>query len=227
MLTRCSRTAGWPSTAPPWAPRDLDRVTVRTTWSRREMPARRREALPVVTGHAQPVRLVDEQHRVVAAGDRGELGQRGRVAEDGVDRLDQHHGPRLGPLGQQPLDGGDVVVGRPRPPGPGTGGRVDERGVHVGVGDDQGVGVGQGGDRAEVGVVAGREHQRAVGLQQAGERPLQLLVQRQRAGDQPGGAGPAAVRLRRGDRPGDHGRVPQQPEVVVAGQVQQAVGGGA
>ena len=100
VLTRCSRTAGWPSTAPPWAPRDLDRVTVRTTWSSREMPAAAAQALAVVAGDAQPVRLVDEQHRVVAAGDRGEVGQRGRVAEHAVDRLDER--PRPGPRTARP-----------------------------------------------------------------------------------------------------------------------------
>ena len=72
------------------------------------------------------------------------------------------------------------------------------------------------------------EHERGGGAGQRRERGLELVVHVERAGDQPGGAGSAAVGLGRGHRTRDDGRMGAQPEVVVAGEVEAvtALGGG-
>ncbi len=218
-LTRCSRTAEVASTAPPWAPRDLLSVSVPTTSLRPPSPACVQQAAATGPGDAQRVGLVGDEHGSPRGADLGQLGDRRGVAEDGVDRLDQHHRARVGARGQHLVHGGDVVVGDHLHRGPAEPAGVDHRGVHVGVGDDQGVGVGQGGDGREVGVVAGREHQRGREPGERGQRLLELLVEAQRAGDQARGARAGAVLLGRRDRALDHPRVPGQAEVVVAGQV--------
>jgi hypothetical protein len=131
------------------------------------------------------VSLVNEQDRVVAPGDLVELRQWGRVTQDRVDGLDDDHRPGLAACAQDPLDVGGVVVTGDRDLCPGQPGCVNERGMDVGVRDDQGVGAGQGGNRTEVGVITGGEHQCTAGLEQLGQGALELVVDRQGAGDQP------------------------------------------
>ena len=92
----------------------------------------------------------------------------------------------------------------------------------MGIGDDERVGIGQGGDRGEVRGIPGGQDQPGRRTGERGEGGFELGVDGQRAGDQAGGAGPAAVGLGSLDGPGDDPRVGAQAEVVVAGQVEQA-----
>ena len=61
-------------------------------------------------GHAEAVRLVDDEHRAVRRAHTGQLEQGSGVAEHRVDRLDDHHRPALAGGGQRCRDRGDVVV---------------------------------------------------------------------------------------------------------------------
>ena len=172
-------------------------------------PASCRQPAAVAAGDAERVRLVGDQHGVVRGADR-------RPARQAVPRRRaRSRSSRPAPprgrwvrAGEEPLDGGDVVVRDHVHRCPAEPAGVDHRGVHVGVGDDQGVGVGQRRDRRR-GWRGSRSRTPApVGKPvNAARALLELLVERQGAGDQAGGAGAGAVRLRRRDRAGDHPRV--------------------
>ena len=179
----------------------------------------------VLAGNADGMGLVDDQHGVVRLGDRGQLDERCGVAEHGVDGLDEDEGTRLGAVAQGLLDCGEVVVTRDHQrTGLGQPTGIDQGRVHMGVADDQRVRVGEGGDDPEVGVVARGEGE---GGGMSGERRegrLELGVQLEGAGDEPRCAGAGSPLPRRGRRGLDHARVAAEPEVVVAGQVDD-VGG--
>ena len=133
---------------------------------------------------AEPVRLVDHEESAALLARRGQLHERGGVAQHRVDGLDQDHRPPVARRGECAAYGGDVVVRHDRHVGAREADRVDERGVHVGVGDDEGVAVGERRDDAEVGVVAGREDQGRGLPQVGGDLALEVGVQVERTGDQ-------------------------------------------
>jgi hypothetical protein len=114
-----------------------------------------------------------------------------------------------------------VVSGDRHPPRSREAAAVDQAGVGVGVTDDQGVGVGEGGEGGEVRGIPGGENERGGRAEEPGERGLQVVVDRQGAGDQTARAGPAAVTLHGGNGRRDHARVGAQTEVVVAREVEQ------
>ena len=78
VLTRWSITRAGPSTAPPWLPSDLDRVTVATTSVRAREPGRVQGAAAAVAQDAQTVRVVDDQRRAVRPGRRRRARPAGR-----------------------------------------------------------------------------------------------------------------------------------------------------
>ena len=61
-LTRCSRTAGEDSTAPPWAPSDLLRVSVADDVGTVAEPGCVQQPAATGAGDAERVRLVGDQH---------------------------------------------------------------------------------------------------------------------------------------------------------------------
>ncbi len=69
------------------------------------------QAAPAGAGHAQAVRLVDHQQRVVRRADPGQLEQRRGVAEHGVDRLRQHHRPPAAGAGERGRDAATSLCG--------------------------------------------------------------------------------------------------------------------
>ena len=79
-LTRCSITAGEPSTAPPWAPSALDRVAVTIDVLVPGEAEVGDQPASAGAGDAEAVRLVDDQQRVVRRADAGQLQQRSGVA---------------------------------------------------------------------------------------------------------------------------------------------------
>ena len=175
------------------------------------------------SGHAERVRLVGDQHRVVRCGQRGQRGDRRGVAEDGIDRLHQHQRPALRAAGQRLLDRGEVIVRGHDHGGAREAAGVDHRGVDVRVGDDQGIAVGQRLHDGQVGVVARGEHQRAGETGEHGHRLLEFGVDRQRSRHQARGGRSGAVSLRGRDRPGHDPGVAGQAQVVVSGQVEQGL----
>lgn len=185
----------------------------------------RDEPLAAPSDDADTVGLVDEQGCTGGLDHGHEVGERGGVAEDAVDGLDDDEHPRGAGRGDELGDVGDVVVARDDDASAREAGGVDEGGVDVGVGHDGRAGVGEGGDGREVGVVARGQHERRCRPGQRRELGLQALVDRQGAADQPRRPGPAAVLAHRGDGAVDDERVLKQPEVVVAGEVEQAVVG--
>jgi hypothetical protein len=177
-----------------------------------------------VAADPQRVGLVGHEHRLVPGTDVSELGHRGSVAEHGVDGLDQDDRACLGAAREEALDRPDVVVrhhlhGRAREPA-----RIDHRGVHVRVGDDQRVAVGQGRHGGEVGVVARGQRERRREAGEVRQPALEVFVHAERARHQARGSRAGAVPPGSVDGRRDHVRMPTQPEVVVAGEVDHRPG---
>ena len=134
VFTRCSRRSSEPSTAPPWEPSALDSVAVSTTCSAPARPVawtapRPPPATPIPCASSTTSSASCSAHSAAVRG------QVGGVAEDRVDRLDDHHRARLRPTAEQPRERVQIAVRadlnrRFRQPG-----GVDQRGVDVGVGD--------------------------------------------------------------------------------------------
>jgi hypothetical protein len=81
----------------------------------------------------------------------------------------------------------------------------------------------QGADGADVGGVAGAEHQRALPAGEPGHLGLELLVQRDGAGERADAGGAGAVLVDRGLRGGGDPLVAAEADVAVAGHHQQAL----
>jgi hypothetical protein len=170
------------------------------------------------------VRLVDDEQRVVLPARRGELGQRGGVPEHGVDGLDHHHGAGLPAPGQRRAHRRDVVVAHGGHGRAGEPGAVDERGVDVGVGDQQRAGIAQGRQQAGVGGVAAGEDQRGLPAGELAQLALEPPVHGGGADDQAGRAGPGAEAVQGLPGGREHAGVPGEPQVVVGGEVERALG---
>ena len=225
MLTRCSRTAGWPSTAPPWAASDLDSVTVRTTWSQPGDAGRRGRPCP----WSRP-RRAHEPRRPAARRRAARRSRPGRPAgprpRARVDRLDDDHGPRHRTARRAAARTAAASLWAATATGPGTGARASISEACTWASETTSVSASARAVRApRLAGSRSRTPGRCRPAAGGAEALLQLLVQRQGAGDQPRGAGAAAVRLRGGHRPGDDVRAPQQPEVVVARQVRRTSSG--
>ena len=167
----------------------------------------------------QPVRLVDDQQRVVPLAHRRQRRQRRLVAEHGVDRLDQHQRTGVSRRGQRSTDRGHVVVRHDLDVRLREAYGVDQRRVHVRVRDDERVTTAQRGDSGEVGVVTGREHEGGRLPEVRRELALELRVQLQRPRDQSGGSGAGSPAPRRCGGSLDDRGVTGEAEVVVPGQV--------
>ena len=81
------------------APSTGSRSPPRERWPARPSSATRPR--PPAPAHAEAVRLVDDQQRVVRRADLGQLDQRRGVAEHGVDRLGQHQRPPVAGAGER------------------------------------------------------------------------------------------------------------------------------
>ena len=173
--------SGDASTAPPWAPRDFDRVAVTTTCS---APAARPRDESATEGADDPegMGLVDDEERADLGGEGDEVLDGGGVAEHRVDGLGDHDGARAVPPGEQVGDVVEVVVAGHGDRGPGQSAAVDEAGMGVLVADDEGARVRERGQGREVGRVPGREDQGGRGSGEGGEGCLELFVDVQRAG---------------------------------------------
>ena len=150
-----------------------------------------------------------------------EFRERGGVPEHAVDRLGEHDGVRLAARGQCGLDRIDVVVTGDRHAGTGEAAGVHQGCVDVRIRDDQVATARQRTHRAEVRQVTGGEDQCGGLCAEPGQSLLQFLVHTQGAGDQARGPGSGAPGPRRGRGSLDDAWIPGQPEVIVAGQVQQ------
>jgi hypothetical protein len=100
------------------------------------------EPMSGLAGDAETMRLVDQQHGIVAGTGVGEVGQRRGVAQDGEDRLGQHERAWLGTSAQSLVDRRDVAVRRHDDACSGEPAGVDERCMDVRVGDHERAGVG-------------------------------------------------------------------------------------
>ena len=222
----------WPSPPPGRAPRRpgqpsaFDSVTVATTSSAPGQPDLGQQPAPARAAHPEPVRLVDHEQRAAGPAD----GVQRRAAAPCRRR-------RCHALGddQRPLLASGRRARRRRPrrrraapprPAPGTAGRRRRATRGSPRRTRQGARARQRGQHAEVRGVAGGEHQR---------RRRTRRTRRARAPAPTCSAvvpvtsrepvEPAPQVTRRGDRAADHPRIPGEAEVVVAGQVEHAVGG--
>ena len=119
------------------------------------------QAAPAVPATPSPCASSTSRIASYAAHTRGQLGQRRRVAEHGVDRLDQHQRPRLGALAPAPVATAATSLCGTTAPRPASSRQASTSEACTCASEtSRRVAVGQRGDRREVGVVAGGEHQR-------------------------------------------------------------------
>ena len=154
------------------------------------------DAPPPLAGDQDRVRFVDEQLRVVPAARAGDLRQPREVAvgaEDALGADEDARAPALrGDAGEDPLQILDVVVLEVPDGGPGELRALEERGVRGAIEHHVVALVHEGRDGARVHRVARREERRAAPreAQELDQRPLELLVEEQRAADHGRAAAP-------------------------------------
>jgi len=180
------------------------------------------DAAPALAEHARGVRLVDQEHRFIAVGQIGQIGQGGELsvhAEEAVGD-DQAATVAVGAI-QQPSESLRIGVGVDAHVGPRQPAAIEQAGVVLAVGVDHVARPHQGGDGARVGRETGREDQGGLRALEGGQTAFQLLMEPGVPKDH--GAGPASpAELLRG---GDHGRLDPgiggQAEIVVGAEVNQ------
>ena len=188
-------------------------------------PAKLRGAAAARAEHADRVRFVDHQARAIRVGQRADLAQRREVAHHRVQAVDhdQHAAVLRGAALELELQVGHVVVPELARVGEAQAAAVDDRRVVLAIAEDDVVLGADRADRAEVGLEAGRHADRGFLAHELREPPLELLVQFERAVEEPRARARRAVLAHGGDRGLAHGRMVREAEVVVATDHDQAL----
>ena len=147
---------------------------------------------------AEGMRVVERQRRAVLPRDPDEAGHVGDVAFHRVHAVHHDHGAASGAVPLQPaLEVGQVAVVEALGLAVGELGAVDDRGVVQLVEVDDLAPADQTGDQAEVGRVAGRKDEAGFLAEEFGQRRLELLVEVERAVQEPAAGAARAVALQR------------------------------
>ena len=187
----------------------------------------RRRAAPLLAEMAGGVAVVDQHFRVVALGQRADLGE---LCDITVHREDAVGGDQLeaGAVGRRLLQPvlqlvhvgiGEAIAARLGKPH-----AVDDRGVVEAVGDDRVGLVEQRLEHAAVGVEAGGEDDRIILAEVPGDRQFELAMQRLRAADEAHRGHAEAELVHRALGGGDHLRMAGETEIVVGAEVEGLAG---
>ena len=173
--------------------------------------------------HPEAVRLVEVEQEAVPAPELDQAGQIGQVAVHAVHAFHGHQHPGMPGRqpAQEPVERGKVVMRERLAPGPGQPDALQDAVVGEFVVQREVALAQQLADYPEVGGMTAHQGECRLGAQQPGDGCLQLTVQRALSGGDP---------ARRHRRPvpgyglgggGDDRRMAGQPQIVVAGEVQQ------
>ena len=206
------------ATKPPIEASDLEKVPAMMSTSS-VMPKCAAVPSPLGPEHAEGVGVVERQRGAVLPGHPDEARDVGDVAFHRVDAVHDDHRALARAVPLHPaLEVGQVAVVEALGLAVGHLGAVDDRGVVELVEVDDVAPADQPGDEAEVGGIAGREDEAGFLAQELGEGALELLVEVERAVQEPAAGAARAVPAERPAGGLEHLRVVGQAEVVVRPQ---------
>lgn len=213
-------TRAGPRTAPPWLPRDLDRVSVATIPSPPASRAAASAPRPPSPSTPRPwasstSRAAFAERQTSASAGSGAASPSTEKTESVTARARPSCARRAFSNASGSAWGTTAVSARE------SLAAVHDRGVVARVGGDEGAAPGECGQRGEIGRVPGGEHEGRLETAERGELPFQPGVQGGGPGDQPGPRRPRPPAVGGVGRGGDDLRVPGEAQVVVAREVQQ------
>jgi hypothetical protein len=166
--------------------------------------------------HADRMRVVDRQCRAVLLGDAQQGGEVGDVTFHRVDPVhDQHRPGALGDALQFAVEPGQVAVVEPRRLPVRHLGAVDDRGVVELVEEDHIAAADEPRNDAQIRLVARREDEARFLAEELRQLGFELLMEIQRAVQEPAPRAPRAVALQRAPSRPQHFRMMREPQVVV------------